>query len=218
WRGMWRVGEWVCTGGERAVMHETNPAKYGPAGGLGNLTNAAYILSALGAVAAVLVGATMGAGDVQAGGFRDLVATGRSRLALFTARIPGGLALLWPLVAVSWAAACTGSVLLAGSSPRPGVTVMVEGGLWVLLATGVSYLMALGLASLAGSRSAIVGILVAWQFAVPTLVLGVTKLGVLREGLLTAGLGPVIAPGVAPGGGPDPGSPPKCALPAAALI
>src|SRR5262249_60035858 len=110
-------------------------------------------------------GGSVGAGAVRAGAFRDVVAPGRSRLALFTARIPGGLALLWPLVAVSWAAACTESVLLAGSSPRPGVTVMVEGGLWVLLATGVSCLMALGLASLAGSRSAIVGILVAWQFA-----------------------------------------------------
>jgi len=146
------VGAVVFAGGVLAVLHATNPAKYGPAGGLGNLANAAYILSALGAVAGVLVGATMGAGDLQAGVFRDLVATGRSRLGLFTARIPGGLALLRPLVAVSWAAACTGSVLLAGSSPRPGVTVMVEGGLWMLLATGVSYLMALGLASLAGSR------------------------------------------------------------------
>ena len=212
------VGAVVFTGGVMAVLHATNPAKYGPAGGLGNLTNAAYILSALGAVAAVLVGATMGAGDVQAGVFRDLVATGRSRLALFTARIPGGLALLWPLAAVSWAAACTGSVLLAGSSPRPGVTVMVEGGLWVLLATGVSYLMALGLASLAGSRSAIVGILVAWQFAVPMLVLGAAKLGVLREGLLTAGLDRVIPAGLLPGARPDPVSPHMSVMLAAAVI
>ena len=212
------VGAVVFAGGVMAVLHATNPAKYGPAGGLGNLTNAAYILSALGAVAAVLVGATMGAGDVQAGVFRDLVATGRSRLALFTARIPGGLALLWPLVAVSWAAACTGSVLLAGSSPRPGVTVMVEGGLWVLLATGVSYLMALGLASLAGSRSAIVGILVAWQFAVPMLVLGAAKLGVLREGLLTAGLDRMMPAGLLPGGRPDPVSPHMSVMLAAAVI
>jgi hypothetical protein len=198
------AGAVVIAGGVLAVLHATNPAKYGPAGGLGNLANAAYIMSALGAVAAVLVGATMGAGDLQAGVFRDLVATGRSRLALFTARIPGGLALLWPLVAGSWAAACAGSVLLAGSLTRPGVAVMIEGGLWVLLATAVSYLMALGLSSLAGSRSATVGILLAWQFAMTPLALDVAKLGVLREGLLTAGLDRMIPAGLLPGARPDP--------------
>ena len=201
------VGAVVFAGGVLAVLHVAEPAKYGAAGGLGNLANAAYILSVLGAVAAVLVGATMGAGDLQAGVFRDLVATGRSRLALFTARIPGGLVLLWPLVAVSWAATCAGSVLLAGPNPQPGLAVMIEGGLWVLLATAVSYLMALGLASLAGTRSATVGILLAWQFAVTPLALGVAKLGVLREGLLTAGLDRMIPAGLLPGARPDPVSP-----------
>lgn len=198
------VGAVVFAGGVLAVLHAAEPAKYGAAGGPGNLANAAYILSVLGAVAAVLVGATMGAGDLQAGVFRDLVATGRSRLALFTARIPGGLALLWPLVAVSWAAACAGSVLLAGPNPRPGMAVMIEGGLWLLVATAVSYLMALGLASLAGTRSATVGILLAWQFAVTPLALAVAKLGVLREGLLTAGLDRMIPAGLLPGARPDP--------------
>src|SRR5262249_8833194 len=150
--------------------------------------------------------------------FRDLVATGRSRLALFTARMPGGLALLWPLVAVSWAAACTGSVLLAGSSPPPGVTVMVEGGLWVLLATGVSCLLAVGLAWSGGWRSVFGGMLGAWQFAVPMLVLGVAKLGVLREGLLTAGLDRMMPAGLLPGGRPDPVSPHMSVMLAAAVI
>jgi hypothetical protein len=212
------VGAVVLAGGVLAVLHAADPAKYGPAGGPGNLANAGFIVSSLGAVAAVLVGATMGAGDVQAGVFRDLVATGRSRLALFTARIPGGLALLWPLVAVAWATACTGSVLLAGSLPGPGVAVMIEGGLWALLAATVSYLMALGLASLAGSRSAIVAILLAWQFALTPLVLGVAKLGVLREGLLTAGLDRMIPAGLLPGARPDPVSPTMSIAVAIAVI
>jgi hypothetical protein len=198
------VGAVVLAGGVLAVLHAADPAKYGPAGGLGNLANAGFIVSSLGAVAAVLIGATMGAGDLQAGVFRDLVATGRSRLALFTARISGGLALLWPLVAVAWATACAGSVLLAGPNTEPGLAVMIEGGLWVLLATAVSYLMALGLASLAGSRSATVGILLAWQFAVTPLALRVVNLGVLREGLLTAGLDRMIPAGLLPGARPDP--------------
>jgi len=212
------VGAVVMAGAVLAVLHAADPAKYGPAGGLGNLGNATYLLSTLGTVTAVLVGATMGAGDLQAGVFRDLVATGRSRLALFAARIPGGLALLWPLVTVSWIVAAAGSVLLAGSHPHPGLVVMVQGGAWVLLATTVVYLIALGLASLAGSRSATVGIVLAWQLAVTPLALGAAKLGVLREGLLTAALDRVIPAGLLPGARPDPVSPTMSIAVAAVVI
>ena len=212
------VGAVVMAGAVLAVLHAADPAKYGPAGGLGNLGNATYLLSTLGTVTAVLVGATMGAGDLQAGVFRDLVATGRSRLALFAARIPGGLALLWPLVTLSWIVAAAGSVLLAGSHPHPGLVVMVQGGVWVLLATTVVYLIALGLASLAGSRSATVGIVLAWQLAVTPLALGAAKLGVLREGLLTAALDRVIPAGLLPGARPDPVSPTMSIAVAAVVI
>jgi len=212
------VGAVVMAGAVLAVLHAADPAKYGPAGGLGNLGNATYLLSTLGTVTAVLVGATMGAGDLQAGVFRDLVATGRSRLALFAARIPGGLALLWPLVTLSWIVAAAGSVLLAGSHPHPGLAVMVQGGAWVLLATTVVYLIALGLASLAGSRSATVGIVLAWQLAVTPLALGAAKLGVLREGLLTAALDRVIPAGLLPGARPDPVSPTMSIAVAAVVI
>jgi len=44
--------------------------------------------------------------------------------------------------------------LLVGSGPRPGLGVMAQGGAWALLAATVIYLVALGLASLTGSRSA----------------------------------------------------------------
>lgn len=203
---MLTAGAIAAAGAVQALLHTQDPAKYGPAGGLSNLANAAYMLSMLGTVAAVLLGATMGAGDLQAGVFRDLVATGRSRLALFTARVPGGLALLWPLVAVSWLIAATGSALLAGSDPRPGAAVMVQGGAWTLLAATVVYLLALGLASLTGSRSATVAIVLAWQFAATPLALA-AKLGVLREGLLTAALDRLIPVGLLPGAPPNQVSP-----------
>ena len=212
------VGAVAAAGAMLAVLHAQNPAKYGPAGGLGNLANAAYILSTLGTVAAVLVGATMGAGDLQAGVFRDLVATGRSRLALYAVRIPGGLALLLPLAALGWAVAAAGSALLAGRLPRPGIAVMAQGGGWVLLAVTVAYLVALGLAALAGSRSATVGILLAWQFAVTPLALAVSKLGVLRGGLLTAGLDRLIPAGLLSGARPDPVSTTMSAAVAAAVV
>jgi len=218
WAALLTAGAVAAAGAVLAVLHAQNPAKYGPAGGLGNLANAAYLLSTLGTVAAVLVGATMGAGDLQAGVFRDLVATGRSRLALYAARIPGGLALLLPLVALGWAVAAAGSALLAGRLPRPGIAVMAQGGGWVLLAVTVAYLAGLGLAALAGSRSTTVGILLAWQFAVTPLALAVSKLGVLREGLLTAGLDRLIPAGLLSGARPDPVSTTMSAAVAAAVI
>ena len=48
----------------------------------------------MGPVAAVLIGAEAGAGDLAAGVFRDNVLTGRSRTALFLARIPAAVAVI----------------------------------------------------------------------------------------------------------------------------
>jgi hypothetical protein len=72
-----------------AVLHAVNPGKYGPAGGVDNLGGALGLLTQIGSVAAVLIGVSAGGGDLGAGVFRELVVTGRSRLALFAARIPG---------------------------------------------------------------------------------------------------------------------------------
>src|SRR5262249_20605466 len=62
------VGAVVFTGGVMAGLHATNPAQYGPARGLGHLTNAPYIPSALGAGPARPVRWALGAGDADGGG------------------------------------------------------------------------------------------------------------------------------------------------------
>ena len=74
-----------------AILHATDPARHDPAGGIENFTASIELMTQVGVVAAILVGATAGAGDRGAGVFRELVVTGRPRLALFAARIPGGL-------------------------------------------------------------------------------------------------------------------------------
>ena len=56
-----------------------------------------------GPLAAILIGVEAGAGDASAGVFRDLVATGRSRLALFASRVPAALALCWLVVLIGYA-------------------------------------------------------------------------------------------------------------------
>ena len=65
-----------------------------------------------GSVAGVIVGATAGAADIEAGVFRDLVATGRSRLALFFARVPGAWAIVLPMLALAVALAAVLATLL----------------------------------------------------------------------------------------------------------
>jgi hypothetical protein len=171
-----------------AILHAENPAAYGPAGGVLNLAGIMGVLATLGSVAAVLIGATMGAGDLQAGVFRDLVSTGRSRIALFAARIPGGLALLWPLLAFAWVIACAASVAFAGNLARPGMSLMIQGGAWVFLAGTSIYLLALGVASLTASRSTAIGIVLVWLFAVTQLLLQIAGLGVARQALQMAAL------------------------------
>jgi hypothetical protein len=179
-----------------AIQHAEDPIRYGPAGGVSNLAGIMGVLATLGSVAAVLIGATMGAGDVQAGVFRDLVSTGRSRIALFAARVPGGLALLWPLVAVAWVIACAASVAFAGNLPSPAMSLMIRGGGWVLLATTSIYLLGLGVASLTASRSTTIGIVLAWLFAVTPLLLQITALGEVRQALQMAALTRFIPTGL----------------------
>src|SRR5438128_3524909 len=123
------VGAAIVTYGVLAILHVANPAHHGPAGGVTNLGHGLFVLAMLGAVAATLVGATAGAGDLGAGVFRELVVTGRSRTALFLARIPGGLAFLLGIVAVAYSIAAVASVVFAGSGAAPSTGTLVAGGL-----------------------------------------------------------------------------------------
>jgi hypothetical protein len=165
-----------------AILHAANPAKYGPAGGVENLRGALRLLTQIGVVAAVLIGVSAGGGDLAAGVFRELVVTGRPRLALFAARIPGGLAFLLPLVAVAFAIAATASVALAGSGQAPGAGLLLEYAGWVALVTTLGFLLALGVSSLLDSRATSIGVLLAWQLAVAPLLLQTGRLDTVLLG------------------------------------
>jgi ABC-type transport system involved in multi-copper enzyme maturation permease subunit len=117
-------------------------------------------------------------------------------VALFAAKIPGGLALLWPLVVVSLIIACGASVAFAGNEARPAISLMIGGGAWVLLATTCSYLLALSVASLTGSRASAIGQVFAWQFIVSAMLLHITGLGVARQALQMTALNRLIPAGL----------------------
>jgi len=170
------------------MVHAAKPAHYGPAGGLKNFSGSIDLLSTLGIITAILIGATLGAGDLSSGVFRELVVTGRSRLALFAARLPAGLVLLWAFVGSGFAVTAASSTAFAGSLERPSATLLVETGAWLVLVSGLSLVLALAVASVVGSRGTTIGILFAWQIVVTPLLLQITSLGTFREGLLGAAI------------------------------
>lgn len=191
-RGVWiplallTVGAMIVMYAVVELFHVYNSSKYGPAGGTVRFGDALMLLGQLGGmIAAGLVGAAAGTQDLSSGVFRDLVSTGRSRVRLFLARIPGGLALVLPFVAAAYALAAVLCVVLAGGQPMPGVTLFVKAGLWVLLSTGIVYVVALGLGSLVGSRSAAVSILIAYLIPVQGILHNISALGRFRDGLLS---------------------------------
>ena len=167
-------------------IHAANPAKHGPAGGLENFTPSMEMLSVLSIVAGILVGATLGAGDLGSGVFRELVVTGRSRLALFAARVPAGLMFLLPIVGAGFAITATGSVVFAGSLDAPSGSLLVGSAAWLGLVASLALVLALGVSSTIGSRGTTIGIVLGWQIVAAPVLLQIKTLGSLREGLLGA--------------------------------
>src|SRR5205085_5585102 len=99
------------------------------------------------------------------GVYRELVVTGRSRLALYASRVPAGLAFLLPFVGAAYGVAAVACVAFAGGRPVPTVHLLVTTGLWATLEVTFYYLLAVGIACLVGSRSYTIGILLAWRLA-----------------------------------------------------
>jgi hypothetical protein len=100
------VAPTVLIYGFRLLFHAVDPHSYGPAGDSGTLYDMTNLIAEFGFIAAAALGAAAGTTDLSDGMFRHLVITGRSRLALYLARIPAGLAIIVPLVALAFSAAC----------------------------------------------------------------------------------------------------------------
>ena len=98
----------------RLISHAVDPKSFGPAGGYSIFTTlVAGFMYVFGFVVAAVVGCTAGSIDLTEGMFRHLVITGRSRLALYFARIPAGLAIVIAIVAVGYTIVCAVCVFAA---------------------------------------------------------------------------------------------------------
>ncbi len=190
----------VIMTGYDVVKHASDPAHFSPAGGMNNYGRLLDLLGVfMGPVAAILIGAEAGAGDLAAGVFRDNVLTGRSRTALFLSRIPAAVAVTLTVTAVAYLLGVATTFGFAGGLATPSLSLILQSVAWLALANSVVCVIALGLASLTGSRPGTITVLIGWELVLSPLVVEARSLGSLRRGLLDSVLiflkpGPLTGP------------------------
>ena len=200
--------------GVRLALHLSNPGQYEPAGAPDAFATAGTLMDEFGFIIAVTLGATAGTTDLTDGMFRHLVITGRSRLALYLARIPAGLSILLSLAAIGFTVTClvtafAGSPLAAGAvTPSPGT--MADVGLWLELDLIIGFTVGLGLGSLMGQRTVPIVLLILLQIIITPILADHALPGFINGERLVVGvamdqLKPAALAGgttVGPGGGP----------------
>lgn len=103
--------------GIRLITHAVDPKNYAPAGGSDIFTNiVATVMYVFGFIVAAMLGCTAGSSDLSDGMFRHSVVTGRSRLAMYLARIPAGLAIISSMMTVGFSIVCVVCCLAAPTS------------------------------------------------------------------------------------------------------
>jgi hypothetical protein len=118
------VAPTVLVLGLRLLFHAVDPHSYGLAGNPGLFSQLTNLTAEFGFIAAAALGAAAGTTDLSDGMFRHLVITGRSRLALYLARIPAGLAITVPLVALPFVMNC---LVTSYESPPSPTSVSLYG-------------------------------------------------------------------------------------------
>jgi len=149
--------------GIRLLYHLGDPARYAPAGAPNAFATIGILMAEFGFIAAAALGATAGTADLTDGMFRHLVITGRSRLALYLARIPAGLSILLSLAAAGFAVTCLVTAFLGSPQAAGAVTLspgaMAGAGLWLELYLVIGFTVGLGLGTLMGQRTVPVSLL-----------------------------------------------------------
>jgi ABC-type transport system involved in multi-copper enzyme maturation permease subunit len=175
--------------GYPAAQHASDPTQNAPAGGVLGFSRAVRVLGLFfGALTAMLIGTEAGTADVSSGVFRDLVATGRSRLALFFVRAPAAIIVTLALSAVAFLITLAGTFLFADGLPTPSVSTIIQSAGWITLGNVIVASLAVGVGSLTGSRGVTLTAVIGWQTIATQILLNVTSLGSARDGLLTASL------------------------------
>jgi hypothetical protein len=199
--------------GIRLIYHLGNPARYAPAGAPNAFATVGTLMAEFGFIAAAALGATAATADLTDGMFRNLVITGRSRLALYLARIPAGLCILLPLAAAGLSVSCLVTAFLnspqAAGAVTPSPVAMTGAGLWLELDLIIGFTLGLGLGSLMGQRTVPVILLIVLEIIITPVLASHVLPYFLNGERLVAGvamdqLQPAVLAGgtrIGPGGG-----------------
>jgi hypothetical protein len=194
------VGVVVLLYGYVALRHSSNPLHNEPAGGtLGMHRGIRDLGEFFGMLAAVLIGAEVGTADLSSGVFRDLVSTGRSRLALFGVRLPAAAIVTLCMTGAAYALVVVATFLFADGTPTPGLGVILQGAGWIALANVAVTALAVGVGSLSGSRALTLTAVIGWQAILTQLLVQVASLGSARDALLTPALTQIMPINAGPG-------------------
>lgn len=185
WSLLLTIGSIVVPYAVLVALHATNPDSYGPAGGVPNFEQALAVLATLGGLAGILIATTAGSQDHAAGVFRELAVTGRSRVALFLARVRGALAVYVPLLAAAFGLALAASYVFAGGERTAGGSDVVGYAAWLGAASLLNVALGVSLAAVVSSRVA-VGVLLVWNVAMAPMLLQIEALGQFRSAIGTA--------------------------------
>lgn len=187
------VGVVALMFGYNAIEHASNPSQNGPAGGIDGFGRAVRLLGVFfGVLVSSLIGTEAGTADIATGVFRDLVATGRSRLSLYVVRTPAAILVTFVFTGAALLLATGLSFLLAGGQPTPGLTMILESAGWILLCNTIVCAFAVGVGSLTGSKGATLVVVIGWQTVATQLLLHISSLGGARDWLLTAAFGQLM--------------------------
>ena len=185
WTALLTLGSVVVPYAVLVTLHALDPGRHGAAGSGENPERVLGLLALIGGVGAIIVATTAGSQDHSSGVFRELAATGRSRTALFLARVRGALAVYLPLVAAAFALAVIAAYAFAGGERTSSAGDVAGYAGWLAATTLLNVVLGVSLASIVGSRIA-VGALLAWNAIVAPLLLQVAGLGGTRALIGTA--------------------------------
>ena len=171
-----------------AIQHASNPLEHPPAGGIMTYTDVMFVQTLMMLVVGTIVGATAGAQDLESGVFRDLAATGRSRVALFGARIPGACAVVVPIGALAAAAAALAAFTLADGAITPDAGSILTATAGALTTGALSATVAVGLSALTASKAPVIATMLGFNLALAPLLSGIAWLGDGRQAIPTNAL------------------------------
>lgn len=201
--GLLSIGVVVIFFSYDAIQHASNPAQNAPAGGVVGFGRAVRVLGVFfGTLVAALIGSEAGTADIASGVFRDLAATGRSRLALFWVRWPAAWLVTFVFTGTAMIVALIFSLLFAGnSSPGfdvfgsnqlPSVSLILQSAAWIAMCNGVIAAFAVGVGSMTGSRGATLTTVIGWQAVASQLIAHTSSLGAVRDWLAIAAFGQLM--------------------------